>query len=134
MNKKTIFNVAAFVMMVIGLLMKANHVAGADISIIFSIATLLYTIFIFAFKDNKEAGINDRMNYFLTGVLAFWFIVSVFKFEHWAGSSILVNLGYSFALMLPIIFFIQKENFKISKQFFITISIFFILVLRYISQ
>ena len=128
MNTKTILNITAFALVVIGILLKALYIAGGPIAIILSGVIMLLTLFLFAAKDNKEAGLTDGMNYFLIGTLAFLIIGVIFKIQHWPGAGLFINPAYALIFILPVILFLQKGDFKISKQFFITFSIYFILV------
>ncbi len=134
MKTKSIVNILAFAFLVSGLLLKANHLAGANIAIILSSAIMLSSLFLFALKDNKESGMTDTLNYLLIGSVSFWIISTLFKFMHWPGSQIIAIIGYTLAFLLPIIFIFQKQDFKISKQFFITFLTFFILIIGLIPH
>ena len=134
MNTKKILNIVALVLVVIGLFLKTNHFMGANIAIILSALTMLVTLFMFAVKDNKEAGLSDWLNYFLVGTLSLWIIGAIFKFQHWEGSAIFLFVGYALAPLVPIALIFQTSDFKISKQFFITFFIFFILLLGVVPR
>lgn len=127
MNTKTILNIVAFALVVIGILLKALYIAGGPIALILSAAIMVLTLFMFAIKDNKEAGLTDGLNYFLIGTLAFLIIGAIFKIQHWPGAGLFIIPAYVLIFILPVILFLQKGDFKISKQFFITFSIYFIL-------
>ena len=128
MNTKTILNIASFALMAVGIALKASYMAGGPIAIILSCAIMLYSLFMFTVKDNKEAGLTDGLNYFLIGTLTLWIIGSIFKIQHWPGAGIFVYIGISLGIILPIILIIQKAEFKISKQFLIIFCIFFMLI------
>ena len=128
MNTKKILNIVAFALVVIGIMLKATYVAGGPIALILSAAIMVLTLFVFAVKDNKDAGLTDGMNYFLTGTLAFLIIGAIFKIQHWPGAGLFIIPAYALVFILPVILFFQKGDFKISKQFFITFSIYFILL------
>lgn len=129
MNTKSILNIVAFVLVIIGVLLKTNSKVGANIAIILAGATLLLGLFMFAFKDNKETGMTNGLNYLLVGTLAFLIVGAEFKGQHWTGWPLILGIAYILAFIVPIIFFSQKNDFKISKQFFISLYLFFILVL-----
>ncbi len=128
MNTKTILNIAAFALMAMGIALKASYIAGGTIAIILSSATMLYTIFMFAIKDNKDAGLTDGLNYVLIGTMALWIIGSIFKIQHWPGAGIFGFVGIFLGIILPIILILQNTEFKISKQFLITFCILFMLI------
>ncbi|MEI6507555.1 MAG: hypothetical protein WCO54_03675 [Bacteroidota bacterium] len=129
MNTSKILNIASFAFVIIGLYFKLSHWAGANVIIILSALTMLTTLFMFGFKDNKEAGIIDKLNYFLIGSIAFYMISMLFKILHWEGSDILVDVCYILAIMYPIVILLQKDDFKVSRQFFFTYSLFFLLMI-----
>ena len=126
---KTVINIAAFALVVTGVLFKANHLMGANISIVLSVAAMLSALFMFGIKDNKEAGLSDGMNYFLCGTLALFIVGILFKIMHWPGAGIFVYVCYGVAFILPLILILQKNEFKVSKQFVITFFTYFILLI-----
>ncbi|TAL59083.1 MAG: hypothetical protein EPN85_10020 [Bacteroidetes bacterium] len=129
MNTKTILNIAAFALMVIGLSFKSLHWPGSATIVILSAIIMLVSLFMFAVKDNKEAGVNDALNYFLSGTVALWIIGAIFKFQHWPAAGIFVIVAYVLSVALPIILIAQKDDFKVSRQFLITFFTFFLLLL-----
>ena len=134
MNTKKFLNIAAFALVMIASFLKANHLIGGSIAGPLSVIAMLASLFMFAVKDNKEAGMSDGLNYFLIGTVTFWIIGTTFKFYHWAGSEIFVYVGCALAVILPIILMVQKDDFKVSKQFIITFFTYFLLLLAILSH
>jgi hypothetical protein len=128
MNAKVILNATAFVLAVTGILLTATYMAGGRIAIILSAATMMVTLFMFALKDNREAGVGNGLNYFLTGSLVFLITGLIFKIQHWPGAGMFVQVSYPLVFILPVALLLQKGDFRISKQFVTTFFIFFILV------
>lgn len=129
MKTEKILNILAFMLVVIGVLFKANHWMGANISIVLAGATMLFTLFIYGVKDNREAGLSNGLNSFLIGTLALFIVGIIFKILHWTGAGIFVYIGYGLGFVFPLILIIQKANFKVSKQFTITFFTYFILLI-----
>ena len=129
MNTKKILNIAAFALAVIGVLLKANHLMGGTIAMMLSGITMLASLFMFAVKDNTEAGLSDGLNYFFVGTLALYIVGIIFKLNHWPGAGIFVMVAYPLAFLFPIILMLQKSDFKVSKQYIITFFIFFMLLI-----
>ena len=129
MNTKKILNIVAFGLVVIGLSFKSLHWPGSSLIIILSGIIMLLTLFMFAVKDNKEAGVSDGLNYFLAGTVALYIIGAIFKFQHWEGAGIFVIVAYILSIAFPIILIAQKNDFKVSRQFLITFFTFFLLLL-----
>ncbi len=129
MNTKKILNIAAFAFVVAGVLFKANHWNGAGISITLSGVIMLLTLFLYGLKDNKEAGLSNGLNYFLTGTFAFYIVGIIFKLQHWPGAGAFVIVAYGLAFIFPIFLILRKETFKVSGQFIITFFTYFILLI-----
>lgn len=126
---KKILNISGLVLVLSGLLFKANHLPGAGILILLSVSSILLNLLIFALKENKESGMKDNLNYMLISFTAVCVIGATFKIFHWPGASAFGILGYLLMIILPIIILADKTDFKISKQFFFSFLLFFILVL-----
>ena len=92
---------------------------------------MLLTLFMFAIKDNKEAGMSDGLNYFFVGTLALYIVGVIFKLFQWPGAGIFVYTAYPLAFIFPIILIMQKNDFKVSRQFIITFFTYFILLISY---
>ncbi len=129
MDTKKILNITALALALIGVIFKANHFPGANICICLSGATMLVSLIMFGIKDNKEAGLADWLNYFLTGTLALYIVGIVFKFQHWPGAGLFVLTCYPLAFIFPLILIFQGGDFKVSKQFIISFFIYFILLI-----
>ena len=129
MNTKKALNSLAFLLVISGVLLKANHLPGANITLILSGATMLFNLFAFVIKDNKDIGINTTLNYYLGISLALYIVSALFRIQHWPGKDILSSIGYIFAFITPLLFIIYSYETKISKQYFITFFTFFILLL-----
>jgi sugar phosphate permease len=129
MKTQKVLNITAFALVVIGLLFKSLHWPGANIAILLSGVTMLLTLFMFAMKDNTEAGIKDSLNIFMVGTLSLWIIGAIFKILHWQGAQLLVIIAYILNVLFPLVLLLQKNEFKISRQFLITLLIFMLLVL-----
>lgn len=79
METKKNLHVAAFVLVVISLSFKCLHWPGANIAIVLSGIIMILTLFMFAIKDNKEAGISDGLNYFFVGTLSLNIVALIFN-------------------------------------------------------
>jgi len=126
---KNILNIAGLALVLGGLIFKANHLPGASVLILLSVLVILLSFFMFALKDNKEAGMKDNLNFILIGFTVVCVIGATFKIFHWPGASALGIVGYILMIILPVIVIVDKTDFKISKQFFFSFLLFFILVL-----
>jgi hypothetical protein len=126
---KKILNVSGLLFVLGGLIFKANHLPGASILILLSVLSIILSLVLPALKDNKEAGMNDRLNFILIGISVICVIGATFKIFHWPGASALGIVGYILMIVLPGIILVDKTDFKISKQFFFSFLLFFILVL-----
>ncbi len=129
MKTKTILNLTAFALVVTGVLFKANHFFGANIMITLSVAIMLFNLLRFGLKDNTEAGLNKPLNYFLIVTVAFYIVGILFKLMHWPGAGIFVYTAYPLAFVFPLILIVQKNEFKVSRQFIITFFTYFILLI-----
>ncbi len=129
MKTKQILNVTGFVLGLGGLLLKANHFPGANICIMLSAVTLIFTLWKFGLTDNRANGMKSAMNYFLTGTMTFFLVGLIFKFLHWPGAGIFVVLAYGLAFSIPVVFMLSKTNFGISRQFMTSFFTYFILLI-----
>ena len=126
---KNILNISGLVSVLSGLIFKANHLPGANVLILLAILSIFLSLVMHALKDNTESGMNDRLNYILVGFTVVSIVGATFRIFHWPGSAELSVIGYILIFSLPVIFLIQKTDFKISKQFFFSFLLFFSLVL-----
>lgn len=131
---KNILNIGAFVLFLISVLFKANHLAGASIAIILSGLSMLLALLFYGIKENKKAGISDGLNYFIVAALSLFIVGIIFKFQDWPGADILAFVGYVFALIFPVILMIPKSNFRVSKQYMITFFTYFIILITIVSK
>ncbi len=129
METRKILNCIAFALAVIGIIFKANYFPGANISIVLSGLIMLVTLIMFTIKDNKQAGLSNRMNYFLVGTMAFFIVGLIFKFQHWPSAGMFVIVGYILGFILPIVLIMQKNDFKVPGQFLVTFFTYFILLI-----
>ena len=129
MNTRKALNIAAFALIVTGLLLKAMYMPGGSIAIILGAALLLAGLFTFAMKDNKEAGVPAALGRFLVGTLALLILALVFKIQRWPGASLLGVGAYVLAFALPVILVMQPGGTKISRQYLVTLFTFLVLLL-----
>jgi hypothetical protein len=76
--KKTV-NILAFILVAVGLLLKANSFFGASIAINLGGIALITSLLLFGIKDNKEIEMSDGLNYFLVGALVLITIGKLFN-------------------------------------------------------
>lgn len=127
MNTKTILNAAALLLMVAGIFLRADYRPGGHIAIGASALIMLCTLFAFAVKDNKAAGLSDALNSVLTTTLVLLILGALFKIQHWPGATTLTVAAYAMVFLVPVILVFQKSEFRISRQYFFTFSVFLIL-------
>jgi hypothetical protein len=78
---------------------------------------------------NREAGISNKLNYFLVGTMSVFLVGLVFKFLHWPGAGIFVVVAYGLAFSIPLVMMAVKNDFRISRQFATTFFTYFILLI-----
>ncbi len=118
---------AAWLLIFIGILFKAYHWPGANVSILLSAILMIVSLFAFAIKDNRLAGASDGLNYFMVGMLTMFIVVTIFRMQRWPGADHLVMVAFPLAFVFPLFLIFQKGEFKISRQFAITFFTYFIL-------
>ena len=123
MDAKKLFNVVMYVLSIITLIFKIYDYKGANEIFIISSAFMIYSLFKYAIADNALAGMSNRLNYFLVGLLLITIISIVFKNMHWHGLTILVFIDYLFFICTPILLVFQKDSACVSKQFMIIYSL-----------
>ncbi len=129
MNTKKTLNIAGFVLVLAGLILKARHWPGASFAPILSAIVLLVSLFMFALKDNKENGLGNGLNYFLVVSLAIYIVAALFKIQQWPGAGLLMIVACGLSCILPLVLILQKDEFKVSKQFIILFFTFYLLVI-----
>lgn len=126
---KKILNLLALILVIAGLCLKMNGIEGANIVILISAVTMLLSHGLFTINDNKEAGLSNWLNYLLVGILTLFIVGALFKILHWPFSTMLLVAGFGLLPISILALIFQKEESKISKQFFITFFTFFILLI-----
>lgn len=129
MKTKKSINIAALALIVFGVIFKANHWPGANVAITLGVVTMLLSLIMFGFKENKEAGVKNGLNYILIGTLILFLVGLLFKIQHWPTAGVFVVCSYFMGFLLPLIMIIQKNDFKLSRQFSITFFTYFILLI-----
>lgn len=82
---KKILNISGLVLVLGGLIFKANHLPGASVLILLSVLSILLNLLMFALRENKELGMRDNLNYMLIGFTVICVIGATFKIFHLAG-------------------------------------------------
>ncbi len=126
--KKTV-NILAFLLVVVGLVLKANSYSGATIAINLAGVALIASMLLFGIKDNKEAGISDGLNYFLVGALVLITFGKLCNENEIPGRGMITILVYLVFLALPLVLIVQKKEFTVSGQFVFSVFLFLLLLL-----
>jgi hypothetical protein len=124
MKTKTILNIIAFVLAVIGVMFKLMHWPFANIALCLSYLVLFFLLFKFALADNKEAGINQSLNYLLSCTLAIFLLTLMFRSMHWPGGGIFAAISSILALVTTA-FVVFSKDWKVSKEFILVLFVFF---------
>ncbi len=126
---KKILNLLAVGLTIAGICLQANNITGGDFLLVLSAATLLTSLIVFTIKDNKDAGLSNWLNYLLVGIAALFIAGATMKFQHWPGGALVSLIAFVLLPISIIALIFQKEEVKISKQFFITSGLFFMFLL-----
>lgn len=130
---RKILNLLALGFVITGLVFQSCNCMLGSIALILSAVTMLSSLLMFSVKDNRVAGLSNWLNYFLVGIVALLIIGTTMKLFHWPGAMFLLMPAFGLLPIALIALIFQKDEVKISKQFFITSSIFFIFLLGMIS-
>jgi hypothetical protein len=90
---------------------------------------MVVAVFVYAIQANEDAGMGKGLNLFITGSLVLFIAGVLFKILHWAGADALMKINYVLAFSFPAALILQKNDFRISRQYCITFFTFFILLL-----
>lgn len=126
---KNTLNLSSFLLLITGLFFKANHWAGANALLLLAMVCLSLTIVLFTYKDNLATGMDTYLNVYLVACLLFWIVAATFKHFHWPGKTILNCLGYLSAFATPLLLLMHSKTIQISKQYFFSFLLLFLLVL-----
>ena len=128
MNAQKVLNIVGAALVIIGSFSKLQHYPIAGFAILVSAIVMLLTLFMYALKDNKEAGLSVGANYFMVLSLAVYIIGAVFKTQHWPVSEIFLYAYAALTFIFPFVVILQKTEVKVSRQYLITFATFFILI------
>lgn len=129
MNARKLLNIAAFGLIITGLILKTNELHGMSEVFILAAITMILSLGMFAVKDNREAGLGNGLNFLLVGILILLIIGTVMKMQHWPGSALILMPAYALLPIALIVLILQNETIKISKQLFISFALFFMFLL-----
>jgi sugar phosphate permease len=128
MDTKKILNLIAFIVLIAGALLKITKLPGAGPALVLSGILIITIIFMFAVKENQEAGMPATLNYVLSGTLAIATLSIVFTFMHWPGGYIIVTISMLINIILTYFLIVMKEPVKLSKQYIITVFLYICLL------
>lgn len=131
---RKILNILALGLVIAGVMLNKCDLMGGSIVLILATVTLLLSLGLFAIKDNKEAGLSNWLNYLLVGIISLLIIGTTMKSQHCGGFHFLIMAGFALLPIALIALIFQKDEVKISKQFFITSIVFFIFLLGTVSS
>lgn len=112
----------------VGVLLKIMHWPGANILITITLIALLVSC-VLSFGSNKQAGMGNTINYFLTLALLILIMGAGFNFYHWPGSFTFRVMSYIIFVTLPIVMFVSNRENKVSNNYWITFLIYVMLVI-----
>lgn len=126
---RKILNLLALGLVITGLILNNCNIMGSSIVLVLAAITMLLSLTLFALKDNKETGLSNWLNYFLAGIVSLLIIGTTIKLQQWGGSHFLLIPAFALLPIALIALIFQKDEAKISKQFFVTSFVFFIFLL-----
>ncbi len=126
---KTILNVIALTLAIISVIFKLNQMPEVSIPFVLSIAMILVLLFFYAFKDNKEAGMSQSLNYLLIGTLSLFAIGFLLAEMHWYYIHLISIIATLIAVITSGLLVFLKQTFTVSKQYIIVFFIYMILLI-----
>jgi len=128
MNKKIVLNISALVLIITGFVLRILHLPLYDKVFLISAVIISVDLFLFSIKENKEAGLPNFINYFLSITLSIASISSAFSGMQKFGAFFIIAISLLLNIIMTLLLIFSKEPIKISKQYIINLFLYICLI------
>jgi len=128
METKKILNLIAFILTIAGAISRILHLPVDGMIYTLSGFLIIIIIFLYSVKGNKELGMSNITNYFLSVALAIAVISASLSGMQKFGAFFIVAISFIINMVLILNLIFSNKSITISKQYMITVFLYICLI------